>query len=586
MSQMNPNSEFLDQVKRAADIVHVIQGYVRLRKSGTNYLGLCPFHSEKTPSFHVRQNPPYYYCFGCQAKGDVINFIQAMERVTFPEALRLLAEKFGIPIPHRDLSGPLDEAAKERTLLLEIHEEAVRLFCKQLHHGQEGKKALNYLVRRGIQEKTLDQFLLGYSASTANTLYHKLSQHFSRESLLKGGLIQESDSEDRAFDRFRRRIIFPIRSESGKVIAFGGRILGEGQPKYLNSPETPIYSKSRTLYAIDQARDFIRRKGFAVLVEGYMDCIALHQAGVQNVIASCGTSLTEQQAKLLLRYTDRLVVNFDPDMAGADATVRSLGILVENGYNIRVLTLPGGDDPDSFVKTKGVEAYVRLLDGAPNYMDYLLNRARSEHEVSTVEGKIAAINQILPFVSLISNRLERIEQAKHVAESFGVDESVIREELRKGTISRNVKYEIKSLKMGTPLSPSEKSLLKAIVSNEGIAGDIIRELSATQDHVGLQSEGIFREAIALFNEEGKIDPNRLQERLLDERDRNVFNQALFYDLDTDQSHGSLEGIRRQRMRQQIDELQKKIRQAELSQDFDLLTRLHSEKLALKRQTAS
>ena len=291
-----------------------------------------------------------------------------MERVTFPEALKLLAEKFGIPIPQREFSGPLDETSKERNLLLEIHEKAVSLFREQLHHGQEGKKALNYLVQRGLQEKTLDQFLLGYSASSANTLYRKLGQRFSKKTLLESGLIQESDSDDRAFDRFRRRIIFPIRNESGKVIAFGGRILGEGQPKYLNSPETPIYSKSRTLYAIDQARESIRRRGFAVLVEGYMDCIALHQAGIQNVIASCGTSLTEQQAKLLLRYTDRIVVNFDPDLAGANATVRSLGILVENGFNIRVLTLPGGNDPDSFVKTKGVETYVKAIRrGAPVY---------------------------------------------------------------------------------------------------------------------------------------------------------------------------------------------------------------------------
>ncbi len=583
---MNPNNEFLDQVKRAADIVQVIQGYVRLKKSGANYLGLCPFHSEKTPSFHVRQNPPYYYCFGCQAKGDVINFIQVIERATFPEALRLLAEKFGIPIPQREFPGQPDETVKEKNLLLEIHEKAARLFREQLHHGQDGKKALNYLVQRGLQEKTLNQFLLGYSSSAANTLYRKLGPHFSKKSLLESGLVQESDSDDRCFDRFRRRIIFPICNESGKVIAFGGRILGEGQPKYLNSPETPIYSKSRVLYAIDQARESIRRKGFAVLVEGYMDCIALHQGGIQNVIASCGTSLTEQQAKLLLRFTDRIVVNFDPDLAGANAAVRSLGILVENGFHIRVLTLPGGTDPDSFINTKGAESYVKLLDGAPNYIDYLVNKARSEHDVSKVEGKIAAVNRILPFVSLISNRLERAEQAKHVAESFQVEESVIREELRKGANSRNAKFEIKPSRLGTALSSSEKNLIKAIVSNESTAGDIIRELSATQDHIGLQSEGIFREAIALFNEEGKIDPNRLQERLLNERDRSMLNQALFNDLDTEQSLGSLEGIRRQRMRQQIDELQMKIRQAEISQNFDLLTKLHTEKLALKRQIAS
>ncbi|MFN8008470.1 MAG: DNA primase [Terriglobia bacterium] len=583
---MNLNNEIVDQVKRAADIVQVVQGYVRLKKSGANYLGLCPFHSEKTPSFHVRQNPPYYYCFGCQAKGDVLSFVQTIERLTFPEALKMLAEKFGVPMPRPDVSGATDDAAQEKTMLLDLHEKAAKFFGEQLRHGADGKQALAYLTQRGLHEETMDRFLLGYSGVSSNAILRKFGHAFSQKSLLSSGLIQESESSNRPFDRFRRRIMFPIRNESGKVIAFGGRILGEGQPKYLNSPETPIYSKSRTLYAIDQAREPIRRKGFVVLVEGYMDCIALQQAGIQNVVASCGTSLTEQQAKLLLRYTDRVVVNFDPDTAGTAAAVRSLGIFVENGFHIRVLNLPDGDDPDSFVRTKGAEAYGRLLEGAPHYIDFLIQRSSREHDVRAVEGKIAALNQVLPFISLISNRIERIEQAKHVAEIFNIDESVIREELKKGIRSKNSPVSIDSKSFGPKLSKSEKNLLNAVLGSQTVAKEIIQELSATQNHIGLQSEGIFQEAIALFTEEGKIDLNRLQERLRNERDLILLNQALFNELDTDQSLESLEGIRRQRMRQQIDELQKKIRQAELSQDFDLLAKLHSEKLALKRQIAS
>jgi DNA primase len=582
---MKPDSEFLDQIKHSVDIVHVIQGYVRLKKSGSNYLGLCPFHSEKTPSFHVKQNPPYYYCFGCQARGDVINFIQVIERVTFPEALRLLADKYGIQIPRQELSGQYDEAAKERKLLLKIHEKATQFFRAQLSSSQEGRKASSYLIDRGLQEGTLEKFLIGYSVNSTNALSRSLGQHFTRKDLLDSGLIQKSDSDGSIYDRFRRRVIFPIRNESGSVIAFGGRILGDGQPKYLNSPETPLYSKSRTLYAIDQARESIRRKGFAILVEGYMDCITLHQAGIQNVVASCGTSLTEQQAKMLSRYTERIVVNFDPDTAGAAAAVRSLSVFVESGFQIRVLTLPAGDDPDSFVKAMGAEKYLKLLDRAPKYVDYLIARARDDHDVRTVEGRIAAVNQVLPFISMISNRLERVEQAKYLAENFGVEESIIREELKKAVISKRGKLEIRSTDLGTKLSPSEKNLLKVMVGNGIAAEKIIRELSVNEDYQGLQSEGIFREAIALFKDEGRIDLNRLQERLRDERDRQILNQAIFNELDTDQSLGCLEGIRLQRMRQQIDELQKKIQQAELSQDFDLLAKLHTEKLALKRQMA-
>src|SRR3990172_6921857 len=574
---MKPDSDFLDQIKRAVDIVHVIQGYVRLKKSGSNYVGLCPFHSEKTPSFHVKQNPPYYYCFGCQAKGHVINFIQVIERVTFPEALRLLADKYGIPIPRQEYSGQSDEAAKERNLLLKIHEKAAQIFREQLSNSQEGKKALRYLVARGLKETTLDKFLVGYSMNSTNTLYRSLGQHFTKKTLLDSGLVQESDSDGSMYDRLRRRVIFPIRNESGSVIAFGGRILGDGQPKYLNSPETLIYSKSRTLFAIDQARESIRRKGFAILVEGYMDCVTLHQAGIQNVVASCGTSLTEQQAKMLLRYTERIVVNFDPDTAGASAGGRSLALFVESGFQIQGFTLPAGNDPDSFVKAMGVEEYLKLLDRAPKYMDYLIARARGDHEVRTVEGRIAAVNQVLPFISMISNRLERVEQAKYIAESFGVEESIIREELKKAVISKRGKLEIQSSDFRTKLSPSEKNLLKVIVGNGIAAEKVIRELSVTADYQGLQLEGIFREAIALFKDEGKIDLNRLQERLRDERDRQILSQALFNELDMDQSLSCLEGIRHQRMRQQIDELQKKIRQAELSQDFDLLAKLHTEK---------
>jgi DNA primase len=578
---MKFNDAFVEQLKNTIDIAHVVQGYVRLKKSGSSFIGLCPFHSEKTPSFHVRQNPSYYYCFGCQAKGDVFTFIQSIERITFPETLKFLAEKYGIALPKAEDNGQLDQIARERQLLLEIHERATKIYRSQLTAGSEGKQASVYLGERGLSEQTIEKFQIGYATSFSDTLVRKLGDDFSKDMLRKSGLIQASDFGGRYFDRFRKRIIFPIRNESAKVIAFGGRILGEGQPKYLNSPETSLYLKSRVLYALDLARDAIRRKNFAILVEGYMDCIALHQAGIENVIASCGTALTDLQAKLLSRFSDRIVVNFDPDAAGSSATLRSLGIFLEKGFKIRVLALPGGDDPDAFIKKQGAAAYVRLLEQAAPYFDYLLKKARNENDLRTVEGRIRAVNQVLPYLALISNRLERLEQTKEVAESFGVEETIIREELKKATNSKQDKLAIDRTRLQAKLTPSEKYLIKAILGNDQTAREVIQQLSVSEDYRGLESEGIFREAIAIFREEDKLDPARLLDRLNNDRDKDFVNQALF-SLDFDQVTSSLEGLKRLRITREIDELQRKIAKADPSREFELQVSLHSKKMELNR----
>lgn len=581
---MKFGESFVEQLKTSIDIVHVVQGYVRLRKSGSSFLGICPFHQEKTPSFHVRQSPAYYYCFGCGAKGDAISFVQNIERISFPETVKLLAERYGIPLPKSESTPESDQAARERQVLLEIHERAAEIFRAQLTGGGEGRQALSYLKERGLSDRTIEKFGLGYAPGFSDNLVRRLNGQFSTELLIKSGLIQTGDS-GRNFDRFRRRIMFPIRKESGKIVAFGGRIFGDGQPKYLNSPETPIYSKSGLLYALDAARDSVRRKGFAILVEGYMDCIALHQAGIENVVASCGTSLTEPQARLLARFSDRVVVNFDPDTAGSAATLRSLDVFLEQGFNIRVLALPGGDDPDAFVKRHGAEAYSKLLEKAPAYFDYLLQKSRQENDLKTVEGKVQAVNQILPYLAKISNRMERVEQTKRVAEFFGFEETIIRDELKKTVSSKQEKLEISRSQIRSKLTASEKHLLKAILDNSQTAREVIEQLSASEDYRGLDSESIFRQAIALFREEGRIEPGRLLEKLDRDRDKDFVNQALFSELDIEQAVQCLEGLRRQKAKLEIDQLQKEIRQAEISQDLELLVSLHLRKLALKRSVA-
>jgi len=583
---MRFDNSFAEQVKTSVDIVRVISEYVRLRKAGANYIGLCPFHSEKSPSFHVHQSRQFYHCFGCKAGGDVFKFIQSMERITFPESLKLLAEKYGIPLPKSDLRGDLDPGAKERLALLEINQKAAQLFKNQLRTTPEGRQAQNYLRSRGLTEETIDKFEIGYSLSASDTLFRRLSQEFSLDLLLKSGLVLASDYDSRHYDRFRKRIIFPIANESGKFIAFGGRILGEGQPKYLNSPETPLYSKSRTLYALNQARESVRQEDFAILVEGYMDCIALHQAGVTNVVASCGTSLTEQQARLLSRFSERIVVNFDPDSAGAAAALRSLNIFLESGFAIRVLMLPGADDPDSFVKAKGVVEYRRLLEKAPLYFDYLLERTLAEHDVKGVEGKVAAVNMMLPYLVRISNRIEKLERISRVAEAFSLEESTIREELKRATDQNREKLEIVPARLRTQLKPSEKHLLKAVLENGPAATEVLERLASSNDFIGLQSENIFREIVAIYQKEGTITLNAIQERLGNDVDRDFVNQALFSELDQEEALHCLEGIKRQKTEQEILLLQKQIKEAEVSQNYELLASLHSKKTELKRMMAS
>jgi DNA primase len=582
---MNFDNGFVDQVKNSVDIVKVISEYVRLRKAGANYLGLCPFHSEKTPSFNVHAGRQFYKCFGCDAKGDIFKFIQSIERITFPESVKFLADRYGIPMPRFDASEDLDEAAKERLALLEINSKAVAVFRDQLSRTREGNQANNYLKERGVSAQTLERFDLGYSLSSGDGVLRKLGGQYPAGLLLKSGLILSGDPDSHLYDRFRKRVMFPIRSEGGKYIAFGGRILGEGQPKYLNSPETPVYSKSRVLYALFQAREVIRRKNSAILVEGYMDCIALHQAGIENVVASCGTSLTDSQAKLLARFTDRVVVNFDPDSAGAAAALRSLNTFLENGFSVRVLSLPGGDDPDAFVRRRGGEEYLHLLEKAPSYFEYLLERAHRGHDTKTVEGKVKAVDSLLPYLVRVSNRIERTELVKRVAEEFRIDESLIREELKSAASQHREPAGIKRPSQRSELMQSEKYLLKAILEDESTAQRVLPELAASRDYLGLPSENLFKEIVTLYTEQGRVDLMSLQDRLYSEQDKLFLNQALFTQLNQVEASRCLEAIKRQKTEQEIALLQKQIQQAESSQDFDLLAALHVKKTQLKRLMA-
>src|SRR5215470_9210256 len=431
-------------VKQQADIVRVIGEYVKLKKSGAqNFIGLCPFHQEKTPSFSVHATRQFFHCFGCGKSGDVFKFLQEKESISFPEAVRLVAEKLDIKLPKMQYSS--EHEAKEARLrgqLIDVQERACKFFEDQLRRP-EAAHARQYLAGRGLSEETIRAFRMGYAPDSGFVLKDRLKDDFSEELLRASGLFSWKEGAEAGgiYSKFRNRIIFPIAQENGKVIAFTGRTLGTDEkagPKYLNSPETPIYSKSRVLYNLDKAKDAIRKLGYAVIVEGQMDCISVYAAGFKNVIASSGTAFSETQVRLLARFSKDIVVNFDPDTAGAAATDRSLAMLLSEEFKIKILRLEDGFDPDLFIRKRGVEAYGKALRAAPNFFDYLVDRALRSFPVKSPEGKKNAVNYLLPYVQRLPNRIERESLAGDIAQKLGIDSGVLRMEFKAAAVRRSI----------------------------------------------------------------------------------------------------------------------------------------------------
>jgi DNA primase len=377
---------FIDDLRLQADIVQVIQDYVPLKRSGATYKGLCPFHGEKTPSFHVNREKGFFHCFGCHAGGDVFKFLELHEKLTFPEAVRQLAQRFGVPIPEAaDRREGL--SSDEREALLKAHEIAQAYFREQLA-TPAGTVARRQLQQRGLSPATIDALGFGYAPASRDGLKKRLlATGLSPAVTVRSGLVAEREGGE-TVDRFRHRLMIPICRDTGSVIAFGGRTIdGERGPKYLNSPETPIYSKSRTLYGLHLSKAGIRKLGYVVLVEGYFDFAQVHQGAAAPVVAACGTALTVQQAQLLRRFTNRVVLSYDPDAAGQGAAARSSELLVAEGFEVNVATLEAGDDPDAFIRKQGIGAYQARLRNSMPYLEFLLDRAAAAHDLSADEGR-------------------------------------------------------------------------------------------------------------------------------------------------------------------------------------------------------
>jgi DNA primase len=548
-----------ERVKQQADIVRVVGEYVRLKKTGKDFSGLCPFHQEKTPSFTVSPIKQIFYCFGCGKGGDIFNFVMEMERCEFPDALRLVAEKCGISIPKPKPSSPAERTQSSvRTTLVEMHREAQTFFVKQLQGTAEGKLARAYLEDRGLDNATTERFGIGYAPSGGDLLLRHLKGKYAEKLLAESGLVSRGDG-GRLFDRFRRRITFPIANDSGKIVAFGCRALGEDQPKYLNSPETPIYSKSNVLYHLDRAKEALRRSDFAVLVEGYMDAIAVARAGISNVVASCGTSLAEPQIKLLGRFTKRVIVNYDPDAAGQAATERSIAILLEQDFEVRVLALPGKADPDKFIREQGADAYMKLLKESPPYVDYLIARAR-QMDMTTAEGKLRAVNFLLPYVQKIPNRILRSEWATRIAQQLRLDEPVLRAALSKAAAERRSEVKTQPELVGRAAKPVERRLIRMLAEGEGFRGELAQQLQQGQLYLGLETEKIFVALIAASHSGQTVQTTEIA-AALEERDRRLLYEILFEEtseLTWEEAESCVDALRHRQAEKQLADVQRSI----------------------------
>ena len=554
---------FAEKVKQQADIVRVVGEYVRLKKSGQNFTGLCPFHAEKSPSFAVHPTKQIYHCFGCGVGGDVFKFVMEMEKCAFPEAIRIVAEKCGISIPRPKERSPEERKEnQQRTVLVEMHREAQTFFVKQLEGTLEGKAARAYLEDRGLDKDALARFGIGYAPSGGDLLLRHLKSKYAEKLLADSGLISR-DQSGRLFDRFRRRITFPISNESGKIVAFGCRALGGDQPKYLNSPETPIYSKSNVLYHMDRAKEGIRRQDFAILVEGYMDAIAVARAGISNVVASCGTSLAEPQIKLLGRFTHRVVVNYDPDAAGQTATERSLVLLLEQDFEVRVLALPpvGNKkaDPDLFIREKGAEEYLKLLKEAPPYVDYLIARAR-QMDLTTGEGKLRAVNFLLPYVQKIPNRILRSEWATRIAQQLRLDEPVLRAALSKAASERRSEIKTQPELVGRAAKPVERRLIRMLAEAEGFRHELAQRLQNARLYHGLETEKIFA-ALVIASLAGQPLQATEVAAVLEERDRRLLFEILFEETNEptwEEALSCIEALQNRQAERELAEVQRSI----------------------------
>lgn len=586
--------ELIDRIREGADIVSVISEHLSLKKTGQNYTGLCPFHSEKTPSFIVSPTKQIFHCFGCGAGGNVFHFLMKYENLTFPQAVRSLSERAGIKIPEVNKRDEKIEDAKEP--LYKANELAMEFFSRNLAEAKEGEKARQYLEKRGIERKAIQEFNIGYSLPQWDASYRHLRQKgIETAALEKAGLIIRKDSGDGFYDRFRDRLIFPIFDLKKRVIGFGGRVLDSSLPKYINSPESPIYIKGENLYCLEKARQEIGKRGYLLIVEGYLDAIMTYQKGIKNVSATLGTALTPGHLRLIKRFTSNIVLAFDPDSAGKKAAIRSASLFIENGMKAKVASLSEGTDPDTFLREKGVDAFVDKLKNSEKLLDFVIIETKGKEALNAIDEKIRVVDEVLPLISRLPNKIERNAYIRRLAEELQLDEKDIFAELENRAQKKGYKLEDKkqSLKTGTAHSgiqrrmghsgaKAEEMLIHLMLNDESIAKRVKDHLSPDDFKEPLLKRltGIIYNVIESGKEFNTVFKTE------DAEMASLFSALSMRELDYDDREQSfydcVQKIKGAGIKEKMKNLQEKLRTAEKNGDKDSSRRILEEIKLLKQ----
>jgi DNA primase len=569
--------EIIDQIRQTANILDIASQYTTLRKSGRRHVGLCPFHSEKTPSFTIDEEKQLFHCFGCGAGGDIFTLVMEKENLSFAEALRYLAQKYNIPLPEKKRLSPQYKRLEEN--ILKLTEMALAFFKKNLFNTTEGRKALDYLKKRQISDEIIQKFKIGYAMNSWDSLISFFQrQKISPELLEKAGLAILNPKKNGYYDRFRGRIIFPIFSESGQAVAFGGRSLFNAEPKYLNSPDTPIYTKGKLLYGLNFSKESIREEGKIILVEGYTDFVTLYQAGLTNLAASLGTSLTPDQISLAKRFTKKMIISFDGDAAGIKASGRAVSLGFEKGIQTKCIQIPKEFDPDSYLKKHGVDAFRSLIENSLSGLHFLIRTQTQGVKLESPEEKSKTIRSIVGEISRIPDPVVRNEYLKQISEHFAVDESVVRSLATRKT---DEKIEPEN----DVFLHAEKSLLQMVFENSTLASNVLGS-TKEENFKGLKSEPIFRLVLESYAKSKRIpNINQIKEKI----DRILFGSLSKVLMEQDhhptekEARDCLDTLKILSLEKQGKQIDIKISQLEKSGDRQQISQLLNQKYEITKQ---
>jgi DNA primase len=580
----------VDEVRNAVNIVSIVSEYVALKKRGRNHVARCPFHNEKTPSFNVSEEKQIFMCFGCGVGGDVFKFIMQAEHFSFPEAIRFIAERHGIALPEASFASPA-EIGSSADVMRKAMTEAVSGYHRALLDMNEGQTALQYLRDRGVTRETIAKFQIGYSPTGSEFLLQALKDKgFTLQVLEDCGLVKRSEDGGRWYDAFRGRIMFPITDVQGRTVAFGGRALGDRSPKYLNSPETKLYNKSRNLYGLSFSKEAIKTQDRAILVEGYMDFVIPFQFGIQNVVASLGTSLTTQQVDLLGRYTREVIVSYDPDSAGVAATQRSLDLFLEGDFKVNVLRLPVGQDPDVFVRNAGPEEYRNRAQSSIPYLEFVLEAAiQNQGSLEDPKKKVQAMNAVLPYLARLPSAVERSDYVFKFARRLNIEDQQLLAEMKRAAQQKKVKLDENSVASATSMISAEKKLLQSLLSNAELQQQIL-PLCSRQDFEGLVAERIFFKLLDGLGSNQLISYESLHRQFAGEAEQAILALLEIEEAPEkptkDTAESSLNALRSKRLAAHLQKIQNEFAEADKRDDDEMRNRLLEQRIRLNQELVS